>query len=75
MANSIAIIILALALIILAIAFSRTSKYFITRIDQLEEEIMDFYYWRDRLEHEFGQLKVKCTASEILKEGKKNGKH
>lgn len=74
MANSIAIIILSLALIILAIAFSRTSKYFITRIDQLEEEIMDFYYWRDCLEHEFRQLKVQCTVSDI-KKGKKNGKH
>ncbi len=59
MGSTIAICILSVALIILAIALNQMSKYFIRRIDQLEEEIMDFYYWRDRLEHEFKRLKAK----------------
>lgn len=59
MGSLIAICILSVALIILAIAFNQTSKYFMKRIDQLEEEIADFYFWRDMINHRIKNLERK----------------
>lgn len=59
MGSLIAICILSVALIILATAFNQMSKYFMKRIDQLEEAVLDFYFWRDAINHEIKNLERK----------------